>query len=312
MHLVRLALAGVVAGTLVRPSVADAAPRAFAPVSAWEMEYAEDSCRLIRSFGDGDAVVTLALERYEPSNAFSVALISDALTAFRGTQRVKFRFDPAGPAFEYPLLRSELADGRAYYQLGAAGVVPPPPLRSDQTPEELLAQRAEPYQGAKEREYAQRITSLTVTEGFSDEVRLQLGPMEAPVGAVQTCIDELLSHWNINVDQHRTMTRKAVPAEDPYEWLDAKSFPSDQGRRGLGGTTRVRLMVDQSGKPTSCHIQRGSAAESFNQAACRILMERGKFVPALDAAGQPMASYFVASFVFAPPAIPAGSARRLR
>ncbi len=42
-------------------------PLRLSPSSKWNVHYAEDSCRMGRSFGEGDQKVILVADRYQPA-----------------------------------------------------------------------------------------------------------------------------------------------------------------------------------------------------------------------------------------------------
>ncbi|KRA81389.1 TonB family protein [Altererythrobacter sp. Root672] len=273
------------------------------------MNYAEDSCQLTRDFAYGDEIITLSLERFQPSDTVEMALASSELRRAPREFTTKFQFAPGAVQFEARQFQGELEDGRDYFgigpvRLGIAAV-------SFGDADEFQQAATTLYRRADELEAARKLEGLMVTEGFTKDFTLDLGPMVPPIQAMQACMDELLTHWGVDVERHRTLTRPAVPAEDPQTWVTPADFPVDERQRRRGGFNTVRLLLDAAGKPTSCQVQR-AGADSFNSAACRILMEKGKFEPALDAAGQPMPSYFVANFRFQLFTAPAGSARRLR
>lgn len=274
------------------------------------MDYADDSCRLIRSFADGEDVVTLALEQLHPGGPLHVTLVSDALARFKRQYTARFKFAPDAVQFESRYWHTELEDGRTYYSIGPVSIRAAALAAGNA--EQLQQLMTQPYRRSDEIEAARKVKSLTVTEGFNRDFELDLGPMVPPMEAMQACMDELLTHWGVDVERHRSMSRPVLPAENPQTWVTEADYPAAERRGRSAGANSVRLMLDAAGKPTSCHLQRRAGAEGFNEAACRILMEKGKFEPALDAAGQPMASYYVVNFQFQLVVGVRGSASALR
>jgi hypothetical protein len=51
-------------------------------------------------------------------------------------------------------------------------------------------------------------------------------------------------------------------------------------------------MVDQTGKPTDCLIQRSYSDKVFAKITCEKMLARAKFDPALDSQGNPVPAYF--------------------
>ncbi|HZF46603.1 MAG TPA: hypothetical protein VEZ26_09710, partial [Sphingomonadaceae bacterium] len=75
----------------------------------------------------------------------------------------------------------------------------------------------------------------------------------------------------------------------------------DFGKLG-GAANQIRVIVGTDGKPTSCAVHWASLEQKTNDAICKGVMEKGSFIPALDAAGQPMASLWtVPPVAFMPP-----------
>jgi hypothetical protein len=94
--------------------------RRFLPTGQWVMDYAEDSCRLSRTFAEGGKEVTLTLERFEPDAATSIALTGGAIKTRLGVTEARIMFAPVSPLMSYPIYKAELADGQPYYHLAAS------------------------------------------------------------------------------------------------------------------------------------------------------------------------------------------------
>lgn len=290
-----VALAAV-APLAAAPAVAAGSPRQFTPSSDWAMEYADDSCRLVRSFTHEGNVLTLALERFEPGNALEVTLVGNGLARFNRQRTVRFGFDPAGPEMRLYPSWSKLEDGRDWFGLGRvelAQLIQSAPPTFQQYLEQLA-----PYRPEEELALARKITSFAVPEGFIEPFVLKTGPMGAPIGALQECASDLVRHWGLDPAQQARLSRPVLPVEDPQRWSSTEAFPASERQRWGTGLNTVRLAIDATGKATSCHVQRASAGEAFNTAACNLLMSKGRFRPAIDADGRPVASYWVKNFRF--------------
>jgi len=83
------------------------------------------------------------------------------------------------------------------------------------------------------------------------------------------------------------------PVGNPGDWITESDYPTSGLRYMLEGTSAFRLNVDVRGAPTSCTIIASSSFEVLDIAACDLLMKRGRFAPAHDAKGAPVAgTYF--------------------
>lgn len=116
--------------------------------------------------------------------------------------------------------------------------------------------------------------------------------MHAPLAALGKCIDNLLTHWGIDVEKHKTLKREAKPAESPDRWVVTGDYPRKMLDAGQPAIVNFRLSVGADGVPTGCHIQSTTRPKEFDDAVCKSVMRRASFIPALDAEGKPLASYY--------------------
>lgn len=85
------------------------------------------------------------------------------------------------------------------------------------------------------------------------------------------------------------------------EWIKSDDYPPGAVLRGEQGLIVSSLGVDATGVPRTCRIVGGAETAILGDATCKILLARAKFVPAKDAAGNPIASEFEARFRWATP-----------
>ena len=126
---------------------------------------------------------------------------------------------------------------------------------------------------------------------------MRLGGFDKAIAALNDCVDELMSHWNIDVEAHRTLTRPAAPVNlpDVSRMID---YPPKMAREGMQGVVNIRLAVDETGLVTSCHIQMPLSDPVFEESSCADIQHALDFDPALDKDGQPIKSYYVTSVRF--------------
>jgi hypothetical protein len=51
-------------------------------------------------------------------------------------------------------------------------------------------------------------------------------------------------------------------------------------------------MVDDAGRPTDCIVQEATNPRRFAEVSCEVIMRKARFLPALDAQGAPINSYW--------------------
>src|SRR5690606_34759564 len=142
--------------------------------------------RLMRTFSDGKNELALAFERIEPGPMMRMVLVGDGIRTFRGAEELGWNFAPAaGGERKARYALSKTADKKDYFNFGPvtiAALGPPAPGTPPGPPA---------YDRNAERTAAEPVTAITVGSGLLEPVRIETGSLEAPVGALQACADDL-------------------------------------------------------------------------------------------------------------------------
>ncbi|PZO73626.1 energy transducer TonB [Sphingomonas hankookensis] len=77
---------------------------------------------------------------------------------------------------------------------------------------------------------------------------------------------------------------------DPASWVTPDDYPIEALNANEGGTLVMTMQVDARGAVTGCTIAQSSGSAALDATGCRLMRERGRFTPATDAKGQPIAS----------------------
>ncbi len=253
----------------------------------WAADYGDDYCALGRVFSDGKNQMTFMLERTQPGPWLRLIMIGDGVKPFRRASTWGVKFGPAGQSWKAPILQSKTGAGQAYYDLGQTTVIPFTPPAPGKPPV------FKPYDRGEERTLAKSLTDFELSEGLTEPVEFDTGALSAPVGALQDCVADLVASWGLDAKRHETLTRPATPDGAAYTWIPNGTYPFTEFQKLQGGRNTIRVLIDAAGKPTNCAIQRATVSESINKTACDGIMKNGKFLPALDSAGQPMPSYWI-------------------
>ena len=284
-----LAVAGLGATPVAAPA-ADA-PDVFKPAGQWSLDYGEDYCRLSRPFTDGKEDLSLALERIDPGPNARLILITNAIRPFRTAQEIGWHFTPDDPARKARYMHSVTADGKQYYNLGPFTWAPaaPPSAVFDRT---------------KERAAAQGKTGVVLDSGLNAPIKVETGDLAAPMVALQACADDLAKSWGLDPAKLQGETAAAVPDKGGSGWLPQGTVAFTDFAKLGGGSNQVRLMVDATGKATSCTINWPTLDAATNDKVCKAALANAKFTPARDAGGQAMPGYWIGSPLLMGPPMP--------
>lgn len=261
------------------PQIAHAAkaPLHLKPSSKWVMRHQDDSCRLVRLFGEGDDKMMLVLTRFGPSARFRMTIAGEPVKIHNDKRPLKVQFGAHEPEQGVP------------YALGEAGGLPAlvaiKQVRIDGIVNATKADRL------NKKRYA-AVEYVKVRVGQKRPVFLETGSFKGPVGAMHTCVREMMVGWGIDVERHKTRTKNVRPIGNVKNWIRGDDYPTDMLRQKQPALINYRLSVDDQGKATACHIQQTTRPAEFDYAVCNGLMKRSAFSPALDADGKPMASYW--------------------
>lgn len=270
-------------------------PLVFQPSSAWNVNYADDSCRLARTFAAGSETAAFVADQFEPGPGLHVIVAGKAFRFFAG-RKVTGAFGPGGA--KSTLSRATDATFGKFGPAVMMGAIPLVSAEAEST--EAGATRSSALVAVVEAtpEQERAISWFEVDRGSGRPVRFALGPMHEAMKAMRACTDELMTHWGIDAAAHRTLSRRAMPIGNPGKWVSSSDYPAHLVAQGIEGLIQFRLSIDATGKVSNCAIQQSTRPAEFDKKVCQIMMQRARFDPALDASGRPIASYWRSSFRF--------------
>lgn len=290
MKLYTCAIAFVLGLAAAGPAAAADSPplRANSP---WTVDYDTESCALRRTFGEGDSKAYLEVRRFAPGLVLQTTIASSNMRTKRSVN-FKYRFNgdtewrktigansvTLASGYEGVLFDSEIVDLPEYDKL------------EDELEREAYLRSID--WRAIEKAVAAKTETITLRGAFSKELALQLGALDKPITALNECVDELMTHWGIDVEAHKTLTRPAVPV-NLSEIPSMMDYPPAMLQKSMPGLVNVRLAINETGKITACHIQMPLSDPVFEESSCADIEHLLDFDPALDKDGKPIASYWV-------------------
>lgn len=267
---------------------------ALAPSSPWQLDYGVDNCMLVRNFGEGDDLTTLFLSMYAPDDDRPIISILRKERP-RDAEAYRAQFAPNSEYVEISPMPMKYGKGLR----GVTFLLPLWPAAEGASRWEFAdaqwndEDQERPIWNDRHRDARQNaIDELRLQLAFKDDLNLKLGSMDAPMKAMRACLDELVAHWGLDVEVQRSLSRKVTPEAFPSKWISSGDYPPHLKRYGYQGLVAFRIIVNEEGQPTDCVVQSATEPTEFADIACKRLMRNATFQPALNSAGEPVASYW--------------------
>ena len=296
-----------VAALALVPSLANAGtPVHLAPSTPWVLDYAENSCRLIRHFGQGKDEVIFALESEAPG-ALDMMVVGRPMATILDDVPARFLPLQVKPLMGKPAVSTDKHepvvlwsssvrllpdDFIAVIEAKAAARRAHPEIRP---PAESLAEQAE--WKAQRLAFAAGTTAVEVSARSNRPVILDTGSLGEPIKAFDQCSRDSLRDWGVDPDVEDKIVR-GVWAPNPGAWFSQADYPRDMARFGQESVVKVRVLVDATGRVTNCTTVSHFKEAEFNKITCDKFTARAHFEPAELADGTKVPSYYVNKVIF--------------
>jgi hypothetical protein len=298
------------------------------PMIQWLVDYADDNCRLIRTFGTDKNAVKLVFEQAAPRSPITVMLVG----------RLGPRTDNNILSFE-PLAAVRLGGGQNLVTVkshdrvvfwprrlgrGRWGLIPDAldaqtrkanPVLAQTSPSAPWDEKAPPIKwtdhdwsvepeeqwqaedaafGAR----ADQVTSIVFNRGRYKSVSLHSGAMGKPLQALEQCASESLKDWGVDPAVQSTIVTGAYPVTDPVKLFTSDDYPKAALQASQEDNFEVWLNIDAQGGIAGCRPISDFAAPAINDAICAMIRQKERFVPARTKDGASVADFYIQSFVF--------------
>lgn len=278
MFRLRAVFAGSLAiglGVLSQPAIARA-PTVLTPTSNWNLDYAEDKCRLIRRFGEGENQIELHFEQATQRPYYNVALFGKPVDKTRG-EVMEVAFGPAEGSSVRSYLKGDLASKTPFILMHGVHLAPVP---DDAKQGEFVV-----VDIGAEREKA--IERLTLSKGLRRPLQLVLGSMNEPLEAMRACVVDLISELKLDEEGQAELVSKPTPTNvQKMARYIQEMYPARMLREEQGGAVSVQLIVDAQGAPTVCQIAQSDRPAAFDDLVCLGLLQIAEFEPAKGPDGE--------------------------
>lgn len=284
--------------------IAASQPLRLQPSSPWDVDYAANSCRLIRTFGQGKDLTKLVFESATPGS-MDMLIMGKPLESSDDTMSA--RFLPANqktidgtvaqtvtgePAILWPTVQFLPDDTAAAAKAEQEMERRHPDVRPAA---QSLAERAAAK--AQREAFAASTTELQILPRYRRSVILETGSLAAAVKAFDQCNEDSLTDWGVDPQVESRIVRP-VWATNPNNWLSGNDYPRDMMASGKESQVSVRLLIDASGRITKCTSVSHYEESEFNDITCRLIEQRARFEPAELEDGTKVPSYYARRVIF--------------
>ena len=284
-----LAFAGISLASIGVPVSAEVVE--IAASSPWNVDFADEKCRLTRLFGEGANRHVVLFEQYWPSDGFGLTVAGPAYARFRSRQPTELGFfDGQERRRTEPFTGT--VDG-----FGSGVIYSSASLGNIGEGDDPAAEEGVTRLRQLDTAAAAKVAYVAVKQR-GDEIRLQTGPLDEAFSVLNQCAAGLLAEWGLDFEEQRRASR--MP-----EWTNMDgvvrriqaAYPARARTRGEQGLMRMRVIVSAEGTVEDCAIIKATETERLESPACGAMLN-ARFTPALDAAGQPMRSYYVTRITY--------------
>ena len=261
------------------------------PSSPWQLDMAENKCRLVRLYGPEENRHLVFFEQWDPSAYAAWAVAGPAFKKFRDNREAEFLFGSGGDGKEFSFVDRTLGDFGPLIQ-GSTSVAKL--AETEEEEEEASGFRKLDAAGA-------RLVDRLVISQLRKTVTFELGSMEAPLDAMNMCMEDLVKSWGFDPEVQKTITKRPK-FENMKEvaTLVQRHYPADALRKGAQADFHLRLTIDAQGGIEDCRLLNQTLADDFDMRRhpCTVFKKHAKVAPALDSEGQPVRTYYATRIVY--------------
>jgi hypothetical protein len=248
-------------GLLSLLALAAAAKAASPPNDGWVLKRGEETCSLVRET-QGKAAATMVVRTLPGSDFVDLLLVtrnwSGPINLIR--DEVDVILEPSGYRAAEPAISIKSGE-RAGITVGAMG-------------DEFVKNLS----GASE---------LRVVRGKRSLANVAIPGAAAAVARLRACENVTMRKWGFDPEVLRSLSRAPVPIGSPGQWFSDKDYPGEAIQTYLQGRVLTRLVIGTDGRVAECVVVEGRHPV-LDRRTCEILLSRGRYQPALSAAGEPV------------------------
>lgn len=127
-------------------------------------------------------------------------------------------------------------------------------------------------------------------------VRIPLAGVQDALAAHRRCLNDVGAEWGLDMAALAALSRR--PDSTNHLGFRVEDYPTQALQNNSQGRVVMRIDISAEGRATACTPVASSGNADMDSVSCRSAMTRAQYAPALDAAGEPVASraVFMATF----------------
>lgn len=243
------------------------------PTSDWTLQAEPDRCRITRDFGEGDNRTTLSLEKGLSGTGFNLVVVGSQV-AKPYSDWVRFQFGPDEKVNNRKFVAGKAPNGKPMATIPSATFAPRVEEEYRTFAEDKL-----------DKGRLGAIETLAIKLVAAAPFELKIGAMDLQMIALSRCMDERRAEFAV---EHAAYASHAQPTGNPGTWITSADYSLDLFRSAVGAPIEFSLSVDDQGTPNFCEIKPSTRPQRTDETPCAILLQRARFSPALNKAGEPV------------------------
>lgn len=245
----------------------------LAPSTAWQLDYAENECRLIREFGTADQAMWLRIVRGARLENYDIMFGGSTLPQSRRPINLTMTALPNGLS----------TTGKAI------------PYSAKVGDKNMTVYRWSDSDKTFMNTFSDKQIIGIKTDNKID-LQIEASGIKKALTALTTCHDDLLKTvFKLDLETLRSYKSLPEPDKNAAFWITTDDYPQPALSNGWTGKTSFKVTVGENGKPAECVTIISTGYPSLDKTACQSVMQRGSFTPAKDANGQPVAAPWISS-----------------
>ena len=264
-------------------AIAQSASPILEPSTPWNIDYADNECRLLRTFGTGDQAITLRLARGGNTGTIDTVIAGSGIPKLPTRVLVEVTFEPQKTTQSTSGYSMSIPNGSGRF------------VRWYDFKLSMFDQAG-----------ANQIVQFASGKAFA--TRLNLLMVHQALKALDSCYADLLKSWGVGLEdvaflmeaQNRSSNGSTEivahrldlpkPKSSPGAWVTSFDYPTEALVKEQSGDVTVALILGTDGRPTRCQVVVSSKVAVLDLATCKNLQARASYTPPLDAAGKPRPS----------------------